>query len=79
MADWFWQNIEWLLSGILVTVPLFVAGYWLRRPNQREGIKIKQKSGRNSRVSIDSNLGKINIGQRAKGSASAEVKNREIS
>jgi len=47
MIEWFLSNMNWLLSGILVSVPIAIFGF-SRKRRQRESA-LSQKSGDNSK------------------------------
>jgi hypothetical protein len=46
MLDWLIKNREWLFSGLLVSVPLSIIGWWLSQ--QASHSSQRQSSGKNS-------------------------------
>lgn len=73
MLDWVSQNKEWLFSGALIAVPLFIFGLRLRKPHDNTSMNIHQRSGKNSTAKVTSKAAEISIDQQAKGNANVKI------
>jgi hypothetical protein len=58
MMDWIIQNIEWLLSGVVVAVPLAIIGWIIKRKRCKQ---IQKQKGGNGSANIQAG-GSIHVG-----------------
>lgn len=74
MKEWIIENKEWLFSGVLITIPITLIGWYISRKKKKNktdnNLKMSQKSGNNS-INLQSGnsievIGNITNGSKSK-------------